>query len=74
MTANGNRSFPLNHRRGGAAAAVSTVCRSRPVHYQDVFATLYHNLGIDLATTTINDPNGRPQHLLEHGQVLRELV
>jgi uncharacterized protein (DUF1501 family) len=52
-----------------AAAVVS-----RPVHYQDVFATLYHNLGIDPATTTLTDPNGRPQHLLEQGQPIRELV
>ena len=47
---------------------------SRAVHYQDVFATLYHNLGIDLAATTLTDPNGRPQHLLNQGQPLRELI
>jgi hypothetical protein len=47
---------------------------SRPVHYQDVFATLYHNLGIDPGTTSLTDPNGRPQHLLEQGQPIRELV
>jgi len=47
---------------------------SRPVHYQDVFATLYHNLGIDLASTTLIDPNGRPQYLLDRGKPLRELV
>jgi hypothetical protein len=47
---------------------------SRPVHYQDVFATLCHNLGINPETTTLTDPNGRPQHLLSSGKVLRELV
>jgi hypothetical protein len=47
---------------------------SRPVPYQDVFATLYHVLGIDPSATTLTDPNGRPQHLLEHGEPLRELV
>ena len=47
---------------------------SRPVHYQDVFATLYHNLGIGAGATTLNDPNGRPQHLLDQGQPIRELV
>jgi len=47
---------------------------SRPVQFQDVFATLYRNLGIDPGTTTLTDPNGRPQHLLEHGQPIRELV
>jgi uncharacterized protein (DUF1501 family) len=47
---------------------------SRAVHYQDVFATLYHNLGIDPAATTLTDPNGRPHHLLDHGRPIRELV
>jgi uncharacterized protein (DUF1501 family) len=46
---------------------------SRPVHYQDVFATLYRNLGID-ADTTLLDPNGRPQHLLEQGQAIHEVM
>lgn len=47
---------------------------SRPVTYQDVFATLYRALGIDASTTTLTDPNGRPQHLLERGEPLHELV
>jgi hypothetical protein len=47
---------------------------SRPVQYQDVFATLYHVLGIDPSATTLTDPNGRPQHLLERGVPMRELV
>jgi hypothetical protein len=47
---------------------------SRPIHYQDVIATLYHNLGIDPETTTIKDPNGRPQHLLDQGKPINELV
>jgi hypothetical protein len=47
---------------------------SRRVSYQDVFATLYHNLGIDPARVTISDPNGRPQHLLSGGAVIRELI
>jgi hypothetical protein len=46
---------------------------SRPVHFQDVFATLYRTLGIDPSATTLIDPNGRPQHLLERGEPLREL-
>ena len=47
---------------------------SRPVHYQDVFATLYHNLGIPPAQTTLTDPAGRPQHLLDVGQPIREAL
>ena len=47
---------------------------SRPVQYQDVIATLYHNLGIDPTQVTIVDPSGRPQYLVEHGRPIRELV
>jgi hypothetical protein len=46
---------------------------SRPVHYKDVFATLYSNLGIDARHTTIIDPHGRPQYLLDDGHPLPEL-
>ena len=37
----------------------------RPVTFQEVFATLYHNLGINAATTTVPDPTGRPHYLVE---------
>lgn len=47
---------------------------SRPVRFQDIFATLYRILGIDPSATTLTDPNGRPQRLLEHGEPLRELI
>lgn len=47
---------------------------SRSVTYPDVFATLYHNLGIDLNSTTIPDLNGRPQFLAEVQTPVRELV
>ncbi len=46
----------------------------RPVHMQQVFATIYHQLGIDVETAQLVDPNGRPQYLLEHRQVISELV
>jgi hypothetical protein len=58
----------------GATNRHAAVVMSRPVHYQDVFATLYHNLGIDSQTTTLSDPNGRPQHLLDQGKPIHELV
>jgi uncharacterized protein DUF1501 len=47
---------------------------SRPVHYQDVFATLYHHLGINARAVTVTDPTGRPQYLLDRGEVIRELL
>lgn len=46
----------------------------RPVHMQEVFATLYKNVGIDTAATTIADNNGRPQYLVDHHQAIRELA
>lgn len=46
----------------------------RPVHYQDVIATLYHNLGINPRATTVLDPTGRPQYLTDIGQPIRELI
>ena len=46
----------------------------RPVHLQQVFATVYHQLGIDPDTTQLIDPNGRPQYLVDQRQVISELV
>jgi len=34
------------------------------VTFGEIFATLYHNLGINPETTTITDPGGRPQHII----------
>lgn len=47
---------------------------SGPVHYQEVFASLYRNLGIDAYRTTITDPTGRPHYLLQRSKVMRELI
>jgi len=58
----------------GSTDRTASTVRSRPVHYKDVFATLFHNLGIDARRTTIVDPRGRPQYLLDEGEPLRELV
>ena len=57
----------------GATNRLGEFAKDRPVHFQEVFATLYHNLGIDPATTTINDPTGRPQHLVEM-PAIKELI
>ena len=46
----------------------------RPVHIQEVFATIYHNLGIDTEAVTLEDHTGRPQYLLEHRKPMPELV
>jgi hypothetical protein len=47
----------------------------RPVTFQEVFATLYHNIGIDVRHATIEDTAGRPQYLVDSGvEPLRELL
>ena len=58
----------------GATDKTASEVIERPIHYQDVIATLYHNLGIDPVTDTITDLSGRPRHLLDHGDPIRELV
>ncbi len=57
----------------GSTNRLGEYANDRPVHFQEIFATIYHNLGIDPATTTIADPTGRPQYLVEH-PVMRELI
>ena len=57
----------------GSTDRLGGYAHSRPVHVQEVVATLYHNLGIDTASTTIQDPTGRPQYLVEHPPI-SELV
>ena len=37
----------------------------RPVHVQEVFATLYDKLGINLDTATVTDLQGRPHYLVD---------
>jgi hypothetical protein len=47
----------------------------RPVKFQEVFATLYRCIGINLSQARFFDPNGRPQHLVEDGvEPMRELI
>jgi hypothetical protein len=49
--------------------------KDRPVAFQEVFATLYHNLGLDVNQVTVPDLQGRPQYLVEPAVLpLRELV
>jgi len=49
----------------GATNRLGEYAQERPVHFQEIFATLYHNLGLDPATTTLVDSTGRPQYLVE---------
>jgi hypothetical protein len=45
------------------------------VRFQEVFATLYRNAGIDVENTRVFDLAGTPQYLVEQGiEPLREVV
>lgn len=57
----------------GATNRLGEVAEQRPVDFQEVVATLYHNLGINPGSKPIVDQAGRPQPLVEKG-VIRELI
>jgi hypothetical protein len=46
----------------------------RPVHFGEVLATLYHQLGLDPNQTTLKDLTGRPHYLVDGFQPMRELI
>jgi len=50
--------------------------QDRPLHFQEVHATMHHCLGIDSRKVTVLDSAGRPQYLLEseYRESIRELV
>lgn len=56
----------------GASDAVGANPADRPLHAQDVFATMYHSLGIDYQTV-FHDPLGRPIPVLGDGQPILDL-
>ncbi|MCC6511379.1 MAG: DUF1501 domain-containing protein, partial [Pirellulaceae bacterium] len=58
----------------GATDRLGAKVVARPVTYQAVFATLYRCLNIDLSQTTLIDPTGRPQHLLDKPEWIEELI
>jgi len=58
----------------GATDRTASAVTERPVSYKDVFATIYQSLGIDALQTTLLDPRGRPQYLIDSGEPIRELL
>ncbi len=45
----------------------------RPIHYRDVFASLYRNIGINAAHTQLTDLRGRPHPLVDGRKSIHEL-
>jgi hypothetical protein len=58
----------------GATDRLGGEAVERPVHFLEVFATLYHNLGIDVNKATITDLAGRPHYIVDGYQPMRELI
>src|SRR5205814_10596528 len=59
----------------GATDPIAGEAVARPVAWGELFATLYHNLGIDSPRVTLPDLTGRPQYLVEDdASPLPELV
>lgn len=49
----------------GATNRLGEIASQRPVYSGEVIATVYRNLGINPDVVNINDPTGRPQHLID---------
>jgi len=58
----------------GTTSKNAEFAQDRPVHLQEVLATLYHNMGIDSQRVQMHDPNGRPQFLLDQRPPIAELI
>ncbi len=59
----------------GSTNRLGEHAKDRPVTFQEVFATLYHNLGLNLSAVREFDLRGRPQYLVDEGvEPMRELV
>ncbi|MDP7108203.1 MAG: DUF1501 domain-containing protein, partial [Roseibacillus sp.] len=59
----------------GATDRLGGEATSRPVHIQEIIATLYHNVGIGVGSPLLSDLNGRPQFLTDSGRgPIKELI
>lgn len=48
--------------------------KDRPVHYREVFATLYHNLGIHPSSLVLHDLDGRPHQIVGGAKPIPEVI
>jgi hypothetical protein len=59
----------------GATNRLGEHATDRPVTFQEVWATLYHNLGLNLRAVREFDLRGRPQYLVDQGvEPLKEVI
>jgi hypothetical protein len=57
----------------GSSNRWGEAAQDRPVHFQEVFATIYRHLGIDAENVTLPDLAGRPQYVLDGYRPIAEL-
>lgn len=58
----------------GRSSRLAEDVADRPVHFRDIIATLYHNIGINPTTLQATDHSGRPHYLVEGRGPMPELV
>lgn len=59
----------------GSTDRIAGEAASRPVTFGELYATLYHNMGIDVGRASIADFEGRPQFLVDdNAQPIKELA
>jgi hypothetical protein len=58
----------------GATDRLGGEAVERPVHFQEIFATLYSNLGLDVNKATVTDLAGRPHYISDGYQPIKELI
>jgi hypothetical protein len=58
----------------GATDRLGGEIAERGVHFGEVFATLYHQLGLDPNQVTVPDLSGRPQYLVSGWRPMPELI
>lgn len=58
----------------GSTDRLGAQVQDRPIHLQQIFATVYRQLGIDADTAQLLDGSGRPQYLVEHRDLVSELL
>ena len=57
----------------GSTDRLGGVPKDRPVHFGEVFATLYRNLGLDPASMKLPDLSGRPQYIVDKHSPMPEV-
>jgi uncharacterized protein (DUF1501 family) len=58
----------------GATDRLGGEIADRGVHFGEVFATLYHQMGLDPNRVTVPDLTGRPHYLVDGWQPMPELI